>query len=222
MKAFITQEMTYHFKDLIQWLVRQHLGYDVVTNEQITKMTETPHHGGICLIIKKRQVTMLTTYLQQHQNDQQDHLLAIDDINNPHNLGGLMRTAAFYGINGVMLRQPNLLDSGAAMRVAEGGIEAVTPIKADDFVDALDRLKQAGYRVIVLLPCPMKAVSATDLQRIPMNSNFAKGKTVMVIFQQINMKLINCADEVIYLKGNDNMTALNISVATGILLSRLA
>ena len=46
-------------------------------------------------------------------------------------------------------------------------------------------------------------------------------KVALVIFQQINMKLVNCADVVVHLKGNDNMPALNISVATGILLSNL-
>ncbi len=213
-KAFITQETAYHFKDLIEWLVNQHLGYDVVSNEQLTKMAETPHHGGICLIIKKRTPLNLTTYLDNDRDE--DYVLAIDDINNPHNLGGLVRTAAFYGINGLMLRQTNLLESGAAMRVAEGGAEAISPIKTDDFLAALDIFKQRGYNIVALLPCQVKSVQATELHQ----ASFGK-KTVFVIFQQINMKLIDCADDVIYLKGNENMAALNISVATGILLSNI-
>ncbi|MDF7670442.1 TrmH family RNA methyltransferase [Orbaceae bacterium ESL0721] len=215
-KAFITEEMSYQFKDLIKWLVHQHLGYDIVTDAELTKITETPHHGGIALIIKKRQPTLLLDYLQQHHK--QDYLLAIDDINNPHNLGGLMRTAAFYGISGVILRQPALLDSGAAMRVAEGGIEAVTPIKCDDFIDALDRLKEANYKVIVLLPTQMSRAKA--LNEIIAQQNHPK--TVIVLSEKINRDLIDIADEAIYLKGNSNMAALNISVAAGILLSQLS
>ncbi|MCO6536857.1 MAG: hypothetical protein J6567_02725 [Gilliamella sp.] len=215
-KLFITQEMTYQFKDLIDWLVKQRLGYDVISSEQISKITQTQHHGGVCLIVKKRVPLTLLDYLENSSNKDHDCILAIDDVHNPHNLGGLIRSAAFYGVNGVILRQTNLLDSGAAMRVAEGGIEAVESIKSDDFVASLDMLKQRGYQVVALLPCQAKSIASTELHKIKFDK-----KVALVIFQQINIKLINCADVVVHLKSNDNMPALNISVATGILLSNL-
>ncbi|NUF48392.1 TrmH family RNA methyltransferase [Gilliamella sp. ESL0250] len=215
-KLFITQEMAYQFKDIIDWLVKQRLGYDVVSSEQISKITQTQHHGGVCLIVKKRVPLTLLDYLEEKSDREHDCVLAIDDINNPHNLGGLMRSAAFYGVNGVILRQTNLLDSGAAMRVAEGGVEAVEAIKSDDFVASLDMLKQQGYQVVALLPCQAKSIASSELHKIRFNK-----KVALVIFQQINMKLIDCANVVVHLKGNDNMPALNISVATGILLSNL-
>ncbi len=215
-KLFITQEMTYQFKELINWLVKQRLGYDVVSTEQITKITQTPHHGGVCLIVKKRIPLTLLDYLDEYDDQVQDCIIAVDDVNNPHNLGGLMRSAAFFGVNGVILRQTNLLDSGAAMRVAEGGIEAIESIKSDDFIASIDLLKQHGYQVIALLPCQLKSISSTELSQL----KFTK-KIALVIFQQINNKLINCADNIVHLQGNDNMSALNISVATGIVLSAI-
>ncbi|MWN32574.1 MULTISPECIES: TrmH family RNA methyltransferase [unclassified Gilliamella] len=215
-KLFIVQEMTYQFKELINWLVQQRLGYDVVTNEQLNKITETPHHGGVCLIVKKRAPLTLLDYLESNRDKDHDCILAIDDVNNPHNLGGLMRSAAFYGVNGVMLRQTNLLDSGSAMRVAEGGIEAVAAIKSDDFIASIDMLKQHGYQVVALLPCQIKSIASTELHKTRFNQ-----KVALVIFQQINMKLVNHADVILHLQGNENMPALNISVATGILLSNL-
>lgn len=215
-KLFITQEMTYQFRDLINWLVKQRLGYDIVSNEQIAKITQTSHHGGVCLIVKKRVAITMFDYLDKYHDKQQDCILAIDDVNNPHNLGGLIRSAAFYKVNAVMLRQTNLLDSGAAMRVAEGGIEAVESIKSDDFIVSLDQFKQHGYQIIVLLPCQVKSIASTELAKVEFHK-----KTVLVIFQQINIKLVQCADVVVHLKGNDNMPSLNISVATGITLSSM-
>lgn len=215
-KLFITQDMTYQFKDLISWLVNQRLGYDVVSVEQIAKITQTEHHGGICLIVKKRIPLTLVDYLEKNSGKNQDCVLAIDDVNNPHNLGGIIRSAAFYGVNGVILRQTNLLNSGAAMRIAEGGIEAIESIKSDDFVASLERLKQHDYQIVALLPCPVKSIKSSELQQIKFNK-----KVAIVIFQQINRKLVECADVVVHLHGNDNMAALNISVATGILLSTL-
>ncbi|MWP49770.1 MULTISPECIES: TrmH family RNA methyltransferase [unclassified Gilliamella] len=215
-KLFIIQEMTYQFKELISWLVQQRLGYDVVTNEQLNKITETQHHGGVCLIVKKRTPLTLLNYLENNGGKDHDCILAIDDVNNPHNLGGLIRSAAFYGVNGVMLRQTNLLDTGAAMRVSEGGIEAITAIKSDDFIASIDMLKQHGYQVVALLPCQAKSIASSELHKTRFNK-----KVALVIFQQINMKLVNNADIILHLQGNENMPALNISVATGILLSNL-
>lgn len=215
-KLFITQEMTYQFKDLIDWLVKQRLGYDVVSSEQISKITQTQHHGGVCLIVKKRTPLTLLNYLENNGDKDHDCILAIDDVNNPHNLGGLIRSAAFYGVNGIMLRQTNLLDTGAAMRVSEGGIEAITAIKSDDFIASIDMLKQHDYQVVALLPCQAKSIASSELYKTRFNK-----KVAVVIFQQINMKLINHADVVLHLQGNENMPALNISVATGILLSNL-
>lgn len=215
-KLFIIQEMTYQFKELINWLVQERLGYDIVSNEQLNKITQTQHHGGVCLIVKKRTSETLFDYLDEYSDNDRDCVLAIDDVNNPHNLGGLIRSAVFYGINGVMLRQTSLLDSGAAMRVSEGGIEAVKSIKSDDFVTSLDILKQHGYQIVALLPCQTKSITSSELHKVSFNK-----KVALVIFQKINMKLINCANVVVHLKGNDNMPALNISVATGILLANL-
>lgn len=215
-KLFITQEMTYQFKDLINWLVKQRLGYDVVSTEQISKLTQNLHHGGVCLIVKKRIPLSLLDYLHGHDDKVHDYIMAIDDVNNPHNLGGLIRSAAFFGVNGVIVRQTNLLESGSAIRVAEGGIEAIEPIKSDDFIVSLDILKKHGYQVVALLPCQLKSIRSTELSKLEF-----KKKVALVIFQQINSKLINCADNVVHLNGNDNMSALNISVAAGIVLSTI-
>jgi RNA methyltransferase, TrmH family len=214
-KAFLTQATTTKFRDLVIWLAEQRLGYDIVSDEQMEKLCGTSHHGGICLIVKKRQASSAIDYLTQHQSLTNDCILAVDDINNPHNLGALIRSAAFFAVNGIILRQPDCLEIGSALRIAEGGAEYVKPIKADDMVMTLSQFKQAGYQIVTLLPCKMKAFPAQSLFEAQFSS-----KTVFILFQQVNKSLIDIADKVIYLPGSDFMTSLNISVATGILLAK--
>ena len=43
---------------------------------------------------------------------------------------------------------PALLESGAAIRTAEGGAEHVQPITGDNIVNVLDDFRQAGYTVV--------------------------------------------------------------------------
>lgn len=214
-KAFLIQEKTYEFKALIAYLVEHRLGYDVISDEQMTKITQTPHHGGICLIVKKRQPLLVGDYLVKSAKLADDCILAIDDIDNPHNLGGIARTAAFFGVNGLLLRQPDLLDNGAALRVSEGGAESIMPIKADDFLASIDLFKQHGYRIVALLPNNVKQSQASKLATLAHNK-----KTLFVVFQQINSHITALADNVVYLSGSEAMPALNISVLTGILLAK--
>lgn len=216
-KAFFLQDKTYEFKALVAYLVEHRLGYDVIDDEKMAKIAQTPHHGGVCLIVKKRESMTTVKYLSQHADASKDYVLAIDDINNPHNLGGIARTAAFFGVNGLLLRQPDLLDNGAALRVSEGGAEYITPIKADDFIASLDQFKANGYQIVALLPCKVNSFKAEKLDDLRV-----KSKTVFVIFQQINTKLAEFADKVVYLQGSDVMPALNISVLTGILLGKIS
>lgn len=215
-KAFFLEEKTYEFKALIAWLVEHRLGYDIIDEERMNKIAQTPHHGGVCLIVKKRATLSTGNYLSQHIDDKKNYVLAIDDINNPHNLGAIARTAAFFNVNGLLLRQPDLLDNGACLRVSEGGSEYLEPIHADDFIASLDQFKQQGYQIIALLPCKINSLKAENLAKLSVSA-----KTVFVIFQHINTKLANFADKIVYLPGSDIMPALNISVLTGILLTKL-
>jgi len=214
-KAFLLQDKTYEFKALVAYLVEHRLGYDVITDEQMTKIAQTPHHGGICLIVKKRQPQLVGDYLSKSAQLEQDCILAVDDINNPHNLGGIVRTAAFFGVNGILLRQPDSLENGAALRVSEGGAEAIVPIKADDLLVSVDQFKQQGYQIVALLPCKVNSIKTEMFTKTKMNA-----KVVFIIFQQINAKLAEFADKVVYLPGSESMSALNISVLTGIMLAK--
>lgn len=213
-KAFLVQEMTVKFRSLVRWLAENRRGYDVITPEQMARISGTSHHGGVCFIVKKRQPIMAADYLMQNAKAKSDCVLAIDDVNNPHNLGGLIRSAAFFDVNGVILRNMNAFDVGSALRVAEGGAEYVNPIKADDLVVTLDLFKQQGYQITALLPCKMKEIAAQPLRKAELNK-----KVVFILCQQVNPTLLKCADSIVYLPGNSAMASLNISVATGILLS---
>lgn len=213
-KAFFTEQLAPIFKDTISYLVEHRLGYDVISNEEMAKLAGTAHHGGVCFIVRKRTSVSVIDYIEM-QNRSRDCVLAVHDVENPHNLGGLARSAAFFKVNGMMLRQPNILDNGAALRVAEGGGEVLTPIRADDFMTSLSLFKQHGYQIVALLPCKIKAVTtAKELSVLETGK-----KVVFIIFQQVNLKLVEFADDVVYLPGSDIMPSLNISVATGILLS---
>ncbi|SUH35659.1 tRNA/rRNA methyltransferase YfiF [Salmonella enterica subsp. enterica] len=73
----------------------------------------------MCFLIKKRNGTTVKQWVKQAAD--QDCVLALEDVANPHNLGGMMRSCAHFGVKGVVVQDAALLESGAAIRTAEGG-----------------------------------------------------------------------------------------------------
>jgi TrmH RNA methyltransferase len=76
-------------------------------------------------------------------------LLLLDGIGNPHNLGAIARTAAFFALPRIVLSDhPSQAGpSDASYRVAEGGLEYVELYRSVRFAQALQRLRRS-YRVI--------------------------------------------------------------------------
>ena len=96
----------------------------------------TEHHGGICMLVKKQRTFSLQGYLDVPR--QEDCLVVLDQVNNAQNLGGVVRTCAFYGIKNVVTNQVEQLYAPAAMRVAEGGMEHIRILETESTEIALE------------------------------------------------------------------------------------
>ncbi|VEA75655.1 tRNA/rRNA methyltransferase YfiF [Salmonella enterica subsp. arizonae] len=135
--------------------------YHVVDEAELAKASGTEHHGGVCFLIKKRNGTTVKQWVKQAAD--QDCVLALEDVANPHNLGGMMRSCAHFGVKGVVVQDAALLESGAAIRTAEGGAEHVQPITGESIVDVLDDFRQAGYTVVTTSSDRGQALFSTTL-----------------------------------------------------------
>lgn len=75
-------------------------------------------------------------------------LVALDGIEDPHNLGAILRTAEVFGVDGVILPKHRAAGvTGAVLRVASGAAEHLPVARATNLAACLDRLKPLGYWV---------------------------------------------------------------------------
>ena len=209
-RAWFIQSVTPRFKEALRWMAANRKAYHVVDEAELAKASGTEHHGGVCFLIKKRNGTTVKQWVSQA--DAQDCVLALEDISNPHNLGGMMRSCAHFGVKGVVVQDAALLESGAAIRTAEGGAEHVQPITGDSIVDVLDDFRQAGYTVVTTSGERGKPLFKTELPE----------KMVLVLGQEFD-GLPDAArdanDLCVKIDGTGNVESLNVSVATGVLLA---
>ena len=101
--------------------------YRCVEPAELEKVAGTVHHGGIVAVIDERVLHPPRPEDLRRWAQAREPLLLLDRIGNAHNLGALVRTAAFFGVKHLVLPDhPGQARPGeATYRVAEGGMEHV-------------------------------------------------------------------------------------------------
>ena len=209
-RAWFAQSVTPRFKEALRWMAANRKAYHVVEDADLVKASGTEHHGGVCFIIKKRNGISVSQWLSKASDT--DCVLALEDVGNPHNLGAIVRSCAHFGVKGVVVQDAGLLESGAAIRTAEGGAEHVEAITADSFQASLDAFRDAGYAI----------VTTSSHKGTPLFSATLPKKMVLVLGQEkegVSDATFAGADLNIAIDGTGKVESLNVSVATGILLA---
>jgi RNA methyltransferase, TrmH family len=138
-------------------------------------------------------------------------LLVLDGIGNPHTLGAIARSAAFFGLEQMVLadRPDQALPSDASYRVAEGGLEHLDLHRAR-LPAALFELRPA-YRLI-----------GTALGHGPVPDSLGSGSPVALIFGNeetgLDPATIAACDQIWSIPGSGRVQSLNVAAAAAILL----
>ncbi|WP_297207700.1 tRNA/rRNA methyltransferase [uncultured Pluralibacter sp.] len=209
-RAWFIQSVTPRFKEALRWMAANRKAYHVVDDAELTKASGTEHHGGVCFLIKKRNGTSVQQWVREAAEE--DCVLALEDVGNPHNLGAIMRSCAHFGVKGVIVQDAAVMESGAAIRTAEGGAEHVQPITGDSVIDALEQFRRAGYAI----------VTTSSHKGTPLYKAELPKKMVLVLGQErdgLSDAALDSADLSVAIEGTGNVESLNVSVATGVLLA---
>ncbi|WP_029687204.1 tRNA/rRNA methyltransferase [Tatumella saanichensis] len=210
-RAWFVQSVTPRFRETLRWLAANRKAYHVVDDAELVKAAGTEHHGGVCFIIKKHMGQDVADWLANA--GEKECVLALENVGNPHNLGAIMRSCAHFGAKGILVDDASLLESGAAVRTAEGGAEHVQAITSNSFAAGLDAFRKAGYSIVTTSSHTGTPLSTTELPK----------KMVLVLGQEsdgLTESTLKQGDISVSIDGTGNVESLNVSVATGILLAQ--
>lgn len=106
------------FSDTCRYLAGKRRTYRLVTAEELKKITDTPHHQGVAAVIHE------PAALEVRELNLSSGTLCLHDVLNPHNVGAIARTAAFFGVTNLILSEQSYTAAmtASAWRVAEGGL----------------------------------------------------------------------------------------------------
>jgi tRNA G18 (ribose-2'-O)-methylase SpoU len=147
-------------------------------------------------------------------------VLALEHVGNPDNIGGIFRTAAALGADGVVL-DPRSGDPfyRKAIRTSMGSTLRVPWIRLQEWPGGLEAYRRAGFTFVALTPDP----SASPLDRF--SRQVAAGTRLLLFFGAegagLSGTLRDLADERVRIPVEPAVDSLNIVVAAGIVLDRL-
>ena len=219
-RLFFDERLKPHVGGFCKALAAARKPYRMVDAEELAKVAGTVLHGGVVALIAPRPVPAFDTEAARRWAMDGQPLLILDGVGNPHNLGAILRTAAFFGLPRVVLSDHpgQSLPSESAYRVAEGGFEWVELYRAANLPLALKRLR-GTYRVVGTALGQGRAV--TDVAGLTTGD-----KPVAVILgnEEDGMPpgTLAACEEILTIPGSGHVQSLNVAATAAILIHALA
>lgn len=112
----------------------------------LTRICATDHHQGVALRLEAFAYTELEDVFEGITAPEGSLLVVLDGIQDPHNLGALIRTAACAGAAAVIIPKDRAVGVTAAVeKVAAGACETIPVVQVVNIAVTLERLKEQGY-----------------------------------------------------------------------------
>ncbi|KAA0680381.1 RNA methyltransferase [Roseomonas genomospecies 6] len=195
--------------------------YRMVDADELAKVAGTVLHGGVVALIAPRAVPAFDIEAAKRWAADGQPLLILDGVGNPHNLGAILRTAAFFGLRRVVVSDHpgQALPSESAYRVAEGGFEWVELCRATGLPATLKRLRDS-YRVAGTALGRGRAV-VTDPAALAQGDRPA----AIVLGNEedgLPPATLAACEDILTLPGTGRVQSLNVAATAAILIHALA
>lgn len=182
-----------------------------VTKERLGQLSETGKHQGVVAVAVAYTYATVEEILDRaRQRQEQPFILLLDGIEDPHNLGAIIRTANLAGAHGVIIPKNRAVGLTAAVARASAGAVNYTPVaKVTNLSKTIEDLKKEGMWFV-----------CADMGGTSMYKLDLKGPMGLVVGsegQGVSRLVREKCDMTAAIPMRGDIDSLNASVAAGIL-----
>ena len=114
-----------------------------VKKERLDQMSETGKHQGVIAYVAAYDYATVDDILERaREKDEQPFIIVLDNIEDPHNLGAIIRTANLAGAHGVIISKHRAAGLTATVAKASAGAINYTPVaKVTNIAKTIEKLK---------------------------------------------------------------------------------
>ncbi|KRL66423.1 tRNA rRNA methyltransferase [Companilactobacillus versmoldensis DSM 14857 = KCTC 3814] len=201
-----------HIGEVIKLAKRDRLIVQEVPKNKLDTITNNGTHQGMAAYIAPYQYAEMDAIFENAEKKGTDpFILILDKIEDPHNLGSIMRTADAVGVDGIII--PKHRSTGLTSTVAKtstGAIEHIPVVRVTNLVNMIKDLKKKNVWVF-----------GTAMEGHNYRQWNAKGAIALVIGNEgkgVSPLVQKQVDETLSIPMVGHVQSLNASVATGVLL----
>lgn len=187
-----------------------------VDSKKLDFMCGHAHHQGVIMIAAAHEYSTVEEILKNAQDRNEPPFIVIcDGLEDPHNLGAIIRTADAAGVHGIIIPERRSVSlSGIVGKTSAGALEYVPVARVKNITNTIKELKDKGIWVY-----------CADMDGTPYRKADLSGAVALVVGSEGNgvSRLVkeNC-DGVLSIPMKGNVNSLNASVAAAILIFEAA
>ena len=181
--------------------------------KQMDEMAQEENYQGVIAIVPPFEYVEISDILDVAKERNEDpFVIVLDGIEDPHNLGSIIRTAETAGVHGVIIPKRRAVSVNSTVNKASAGaVEHMKIARVTNISDAIEELKQAGLWV---------CGTAVDTNKYYYNQDLT-GPLAIVIGNEgkgIGEKVKKNCDFLVKIPMKGKVQSLNASVSTGIVV----
>lgn len=189
-----------------------HIDYQRVNIEEIEKMVGKVNHQGVVASVQEYRYYSIDEICNSISKDKMPLLLMLDGLEDPHNLGAILRTADAMGVDGIIIAKNRSVSLNATVaKVSTGAIDHVKVAQVTNLARTLEELKEKGYWIVGCDNDQSQDYREIDYKMPVCIVIGSEGKGISrIVKKQCDFKVV--------LPMIGHVTSLNASVATAVIL----
>lgn len=209
-KLYLDEKLNDH--RFIQFLDDKNVKYQFTTKNELNQLSKNQLHQGMVADVEDYQTYELKDVLDK---DKKQYFIILDGIEDPHNLGAMIRTAEAVQIDGIIMSKKGAVPLTATVaKVSSGAIEHVKIILVSNINQAMLEMKKHGVWVI-----------GTDGQTDQTYDDMPKDVSLAVVMgnEGEGMRPLvkqNC-DMLVKIPMYGKINSLNVSVAAALMMYKM-
>lgn len=200
---------------ILDQVQKRHIRINYVTAVDLNKLAKGGNHQGIVVEVEEYKYSTLEEIILSAKDKTQPLILILDGVNDPHNLGAIIRSADAFSVDGIIIKNRNQVPVNMTVsKVSTGAINYVKVAQVSNLSNAIQELKKNGYWIY----------SADGSGKDDYSKLSYDGKVCLVMGSEgegISNLVLKNSDFVMKIPMTGHVNSLNVSVATGIILSRI-
>ncbi|MBP06130.1 MAG: 23S rRNA (guanosine(2251)-2'-O)-methyltransferase RlmB [Chloroflexi bacterium] len=195
----------------------KNISVNLISKKSIEKKSATKKSQGVILYLDDNYQSSVEDMIFLADKKKEIPLIIfLDRVQDPHNLGAIARTAEIFGAHGLVVpAKDSAKISPGAIRASAGALEHIEFTIVNSISKTLEYLKKMNFQVFSL------DMDGENIKDIKIDNKIPIALVVGSEHNGISKRIIDTSDKILSVPMKGEISSLNVSVATGIILYEL-